>query len=85
VLGKEKNKALTKKAYDYFLIYFIDKEYGGAYWQLNADSSIDDSKKRTYGESFAVYGLSEYYRIFGDQKALAYHTVYTSYFFVNLF
>jgi len=70
VLGNEKYKALAKKAYDYFLTYYIDKDFGGAYWELNADGSVNDSKKRTYGEAFAIYGLSEYYRVFGDQKAL---------------
>lgn len=70
VLGKEKYKDLAKKAYDYFMEYFLDREFGGAYWELNADGSVHDPNKRTYGESFAIYALSEYYRAFGDQKAL---------------
>ncbi len=50
-----------------------DREYGGfhAYCTREGEASeatIDD--KRIYGQAFAVYGLSQYYRISSDPQAL---------------
>jgi len=53
---------LANRAQRYFLDHFIDKEYGGSYYMLNADGSPLDMKKDTYQNAFAVYGLSEHYR-----------------------
>ncbi len=49
---------------------FWDKKYGGFYWYLNRDASINDASKLTYGESFAIYALSAYYLRYKDAKAL---------------
>lgn len=51
---------------------FWDAEYGGFYWMLNRDGSILDSSKLTYGQSFGIYALSEYYLMSGEKWALEY-------------
>lgn len=61
---------LAKRAYDYLIKYFIDSEYGGVYWSVAADGSPKEIKKQLYGHSFAVYSLSEYYKITKDQAVL---------------
>lgn len=61
--------ALAKRAYDYIVQYFIDSEYGGVYWTVNADGSPADTKKQTYAIAFAVYGISEYALASGDEAA----------------
>lgn len=71
VLGKQAYKDMAERAYDYFISHFIDNQFGGAFWELNADGTVYDANKRTYGEAFAIYALSEYYRVFGDEKALS--------------
>ncbi len=58
-------------ARDWFLDHFIDAENGGVYWSVTAAGEPLDDKKQLYAQGFAIYGLSEYYRVTGDPKALA--------------
>lgn len=51
---------------------FYDSEYGGVYWSIQNDGTPLDTKKQIYALGFAIYGLSEYHRATGDQKALDY-------------
>lgn len=62
--------AAAERACDYIRRHFIDSEFGGAYWSLNADGSPLDTKKQFYAIAFVIYGLSEYYRACGDEEAL---------------
>jgi mannobiose 2-epimerase len=49
-----------------------DGEHGGFYWEVDpAGTRVTDDGKYTYGESFGLYALAEYYRATGDEKALA--------------
>jgi mannobiose 2-epimerase len=61
---------LATRAKDYILEYFIDKEYGGAYWSLNSKGEPENTRKQVYTNAFFIYGLAEYARATGDQKAL---------------
>lgn len=70
VLGEQSYKEMAQRAYDYVLSNFIDDEFGGAFWELNSDGTAYDTTKRTYGQAFVIYGLSEYYNAFNDKKAL---------------
>jgi len=70
ILGGENYKELARRVYDYFTLHFIDGEYGGVFWELNAGGVPLDVRKCTYGQAFAIYALSEYYRTFNDQSAL---------------
>jgi mannobiose 2-epimerase len=40
-------------------------------WSVKADGSPLDRSKQIYGQSFAIYGLSEYFLASGDKSALA--------------
>lgn len=61
---------LADRAYDYIIDYFIDKEYGGVYWSVTAEGEPLEKKKQLYGHSFAIYSLSEYYKIAKKQEVL---------------
>ena len=61
---------LATRARDYILSHFIDKEFGGAFYSLNAKGEPLDTRKHTYTQAFFIYGLSEYYRVTGDKDAL---------------
>jgi mannobiose 2-epimerase len=61
---------MAKKAYDYLKKYFVDPVNGGVYWLVKADGSPEVTKKQLYGHAFAVYGLSEYYKISKDAEVL---------------
>ncbi|HNX60653.1 MAG TPA: AGE family epimerase/isomerase, partial [Spirochaetota bacterium] len=47
-----------------------DDEYEGIYYAVNYLGHSLDIKKHLYCESFAIYGLAEYHRAFGNEKAL---------------
>lgn len=72
----------AERAFDYIRDYFFDKEFGGVYWSVDYKGKPLDSKKQFYALSFAIYGLSEYYKCADriDAKELAielYHTIVT--------
>jgi mannobiose 2-epimerase len=49
-----------------------DREHGGYVWEVDESGTrVTDATKVIYGESFALYALSEYYRATGDAGALA--------------
>ncbi len=64
-------RELAARAFNYVMTKFWDTKYGGAYWRLDDTGQVvlDDSKK-TYGQAFYIYALTEYHRSFGDQAAL---------------
>jgi cellobiose epimerase len=68
--GHAEDLALANRAFDYFITYFYDATYSGVYWKLNANGDVNNDRKQIYAIAFAIYGLSEYYKITADQKAL---------------
>ena len=61
---------LATRAKDYCLEYFIDKEFGGAYYTLDYKGVPKNTVKHIYTNSFFIYGFSEYARATGDNEAL---------------
>ena len=43
---------------------------GGVYWSCDAPGRPLDTTKHTYNQAFAIYALSAYYRLTGQQAAL---------------
>ena len=72
VLRKPEYLQMATYAKDYFLKHFIDEEYGGVYWSLDAEGQPLNTRKQFYAIGFAIYGLSEYARATGDREALDY-------------
>lgn len=70
--GDPQYLAPAKRAFDYIVDHFIDKEYGGVYWTVTASGEPADTKKQTYAIAFAVYGCSEYFLASGDESAKQY-------------
>jgi mannobiose 2-epimerase len=66
----ERYYALAKRAYEYLLKNFVDKEYGGVYWSVTADGTPLETKKQLYGHAFAIYSLAEYYTVSKNEEAL---------------
>ena len=62
---------MAEHAKAYIQKYFIDPEYGGAYWSVHADGTPADETKYPYGISFVIYGGAELARANGDKGALA--------------
>jgi len=71
ITKNEEHKKIAQRAFDYLSKYFYDTEFGGLFWSINADKTPKDTKNQIYALAFAIYGLSEYYVISKDEKALA--------------
>jgi len=73
----DRHKALATRAYDYLVKHHHDKEHGGFYAYVSPTGTVTNDRKFTYGNAFAVYGLSEYARVFNSDaaKKLAAETV----------
>ncbi len=70
VLHRKEYLDMATWARDYMLLHFIDKDFGGVYWSVDADGNPLDTKKQTYAIGFAIYGFSEYARATGDVQSL---------------
>ena len=67
--GRPEYLATATAARNYLLDKFLDTAYGGVYWSVNAAGEPSDTKKQFYALGFAIYGLSEYARATGDERA----------------
>jgi len=66
----EEHKKIAKRAFDYIVNHFYDAEFGGIFWSLNYDGTPKDTKNQIYALGFVIYGMSEYYAISKEEKAL---------------
>ncbi|CAN1544619.1 COG2942 N-acyl-D-glucosamine 2-epimerase [Spirosomataceae bacterium] len=67
---KPEYKMMAQRAYVYLMKYFWDNKNGGGYWSVDYKGNPKEKHKQIYGQGFMLYGLSEYYRAFGDKAAL---------------
>lgn len=63
---------LARQGVDFLVHHFWDREFGGWVWKTHADGSWKDDAKIVYGQSFAIYALSEYYRSTQEERVLEY-------------
>lgn len=70
MLKKEEYFEVACRAFNYILDHFLDKTYGGIYWELDYTGNPVNMKKQAYAQGFMLYGFSEFYRATGDEKAL---------------
>lgn len=70
ITQKEEHKKIAQRAFEYVSNHFYDTEFGGLFWSIHADQTPKDTKNQIYALAFAIYGLSEYYVISKDEKAL---------------
>ncbi|MFW8592119.1 AGE family epimerase/isomerase [Glaciecola sp. 2405UD65-10] len=61
---------LAKRSFHYLMDKFDDAEFGGFVWEVDCLGNLVDGKKQTYAQSFAIYALSAFYQLTGDELAL---------------
>ncbi|MBL3655775.1 AGE family epimerase/isomerase [Fulvivirga sp. 2943] len=61
---------MARRAYDYIINHFIDKNFGGVYWMVDYKGQPLNRRKQLYAQAFAIYALSEYYLCSKDEKSL---------------
>ena len=67
---RKSNLEIAERAFRYIVNHFVDHEFGGVYWSVNASGQMLDGKKQIYGLAFCLYGLSEFYKINRNGLAL---------------
>jgi mannobiose 2-epimerase len=75
VTKNEAHKKIAKDAFEYILKYFYDLEFGGIFWSINPDTTPKDTKNQIYALAFVIYGMTEYYEISNDERALRFSVV----------
>jgi mannobiose 2-epimerase len=70
MLGDPEYLKTADLLFNYIDRFFVDKAYGGTYWMLDHAGRPLDSIKKFYGQSFTMYGLTEYAKASGSVKAL---------------
>lgn len=70
ITKEEEHKSIAKRAFDYIANHFYDTEFGGVFWSLHYDGTPKDTKNQIYAIAFVIYGLTEYYAISKEEKAL---------------
>ncbi len=68
--GLEEYRQMADRAADYYIQHFIDRQYGGVFWELDSEGVIKDATKQTYATAFGIYGLAEHFRATGARKSL---------------
>ncbi len=63
---------MARDGVDFLIRHFWDGANGGWYWKTHADGSPLDTAKIGYGQSFAIYALSQYALCVGDARGLDY-------------
>ncbi len=57
------------RAYQYIAEHFVDNNYGGVYWTVDAQGNPLDTKKQVYAIAFTIYAFSEYFIASGREVA----------------
>ncbi len=65
-------RELAAQGVEFFLEHFWDREFGGWIWKTDRAGRALDRGKITYGNSFAIYALSEYGIATGDSRGQEY-------------
>ena len=61
---------LARRAFAFIKERFFDQEFRGVFWTVDYLGQPLDTKKRTYGQAFVLYALSEYYYATRSEEVL---------------
>ena len=61
---------IAHRAFDFLYQHFFDKKNGGLFWMLDFQGNPSQTKKQVYAQAFGIYGLSEYYELTKNEKAI---------------
>jgi mannobiose 2-epimerase len=62
---------IARNLYEYLTTHFSDRSTGGFFRKIDRGGNVTEPVHQVYPESFAVYALATYGRVFGDPKAIA--------------
>ncbi|UYQ92381.1 AGE family epimerase/isomerase [Chitinophaga horti] len=61
---------IADRAFAYITEHFIDAEFGGAYWTVDAAGNKASGDKRVMGQAACLHAMAEYYKATGLHAAL---------------
>lgn len=70
VFGRKDYRLQADHAFSWFDRHFVDPDWGGVFWMVDPEGRPVDDRKHAYAQSFAIYGLAEYFRATGDERSL---------------
>jgi mannose/cellobiose epimerase-like protein (N-acyl-D-glucosamine 2-epimerase family) len=70
--GNGKYADIARHGADFLINKIWDKEHGGFFWMMDRKGNIKIDRKIIYGQSFAIYSLSEYTLATGDPRGIEY-------------
>jgi mannose 2-epimerase len=70
--GNGQFELLARHGADFLVNKMWDKEHGGFFWMMDRKGNVKIDKKIIYGQSFAIYSLSEYTLATGDKRGIEY-------------
>jgi mannobiose 2-epimerase len=70
--GNGQFESLARHGADFLIKRMWDNESGGFYWMMNRQGDVKIDRKIIYGQSFAIYSLSEYTLATGDRRGIEY-------------
>jgi mannose 2-epimerase len=70
--GEGKLADLAKHGVDFLIDKMWDRLHEGFYWMMDRKGNVKIDKKIIYGQSFAMYSLSEYTLATGDMRGIEY-------------
>lgn len=70
--GKKEYVQMAAQGVKFFIEHYWDKEFGGWFWKTTREGEVVDKGKVVYGQTFAIYALSEYTLASGDPVGIDY-------------
>ena len=70
--GDGKLAAMARHGADFLINKMWDRTNEGFYWMMDRKGNVKIDKKIIYGQSFAIYSLSEYTMATGDKRGIEY-------------
>ena len=70
--GDGKLAAMARHGADFLINKMWDRKDEGFYWMMDRKGNVKIDKKIIYGQSFAIYSLSEYTMATGDKRGVEY-------------
>ena len=61
--ASEEYACIADRCYAFLQTHFYDRAHGGYIWETDCDGRAADTKKQTYAQAFALYALTEYYKL----------------------
>ena len=69
---EDKLTGMAKHGADFLFERMWDREHGGFFWMMDRKGNVKIDRKIIYGQSFAIYSLSEYTLATGDPRGIEY-------------